>query len=111
MATQLQMHPQTREVTVKISVHQDEPRIRLTLDPFYVSKDANEEVKWVAGDGVEDFLIEFGDDSPFYEKQFSNYAPVSGLVRRNVQPHEGKTYKYTVRVGNLVKDPTGGVKR
>jgi hypothetical protein len=111
MATPLTITPLSREVTVKISVHKAKPYVRVSQDPFYVSKDANEEVKWVAGKGVEDFLIEFGDDSPFYEKQFSNYAPFSGLVRRNVQPHDGKTYKYTVRVGNLYEDPTGGVKR
>ena len=109
MATQLQMHPMSREVVVKIAV--EDGQIVLSKDPFFVSKEANEEVKWVAGEGVEDFLVEFGEDSPFYEKQFSNYAPFSGLVRRNVQPHDGKTYKYTVWVGELSLDPTGGVKR
>ena len=111
MAIPMPMTQFSREVTVEISVHKVKPYVRVSLDPFYVSKDANQEVKWVAGKGVEDFLVEFGDDSPFYEKQFSNYAPLSGLVRRDVQPHDGKTYKYTVWVGNLSEDPTGGVKR
>jgi hypothetical protein len=110
MATQLHMHPMSREVVVKIAVQNG--RIVLSQDPFYVSKGANEEVKWVAGEGVEDFLVEFDEDSPFYEKQFSSYEPFSGLVRRNVQPNDGKTYKYTVWVDHLPKlDPTGGVKR
>src|SRR5882672_10962752 len=104
MATQLQMHPMSREVVVKISVQ--DGRIHVSPDPFFVSKDGNEEVRWTCNE--EDFLVEFGEDSPFYERQFSNYAPFSGLARRNIQPHETKTYKYTVRVGKIVLDPTGG---
>ena len=50
MATQLQMHRMSREVVVKIAV--ENGRIVLSEDPFYVSNGANEEVKWVAGEGV-----------------------------------------------------------
>ena len=98
-----------REVTVEIrfdgEIHVDAPN-----DPFWVSKKDNEEVRWILKGGDGKFLVDFGHDSPFYESQFSQDSPVSGLVRRDVLPNSGRLYKYTVWVGGKKLDPGGGVR-
>ena len=77
-------------------------------DPFVVHKYRDQYVIWVC-ESREYFTVEFQDGSPFYESQFSTDHPCSGLVRRNVLPDAGRTYKYTVRIGNQVLDPGGEV--
>jgi hypothetical protein len=115
MATHVMRHlPETnppREKKVEISIQNDE--ILVTFNgvpkPFWLSKCADEEVRWVSVDNL-DFLVDFEDDSPFYESQFNQDSPVSGLVRRDILPNEQRLYKYTVWVGNKRLDPGGGVK-
>jgi hypothetical protein len=54
------------------------------------------------------FTVDFGDESPFYESQFSKDYPVSGLVQRRIlgDPEKNyKYYKYTVRTANDREDP------
>lgn len=97
-----------REVTVEISFK--DGKISVQPDPFWVSKGANQEVRWRLNGGDGQFLVDFGADSPFYESQFSQDSPVSGLARRDVLPHDNRTYKYTVWVGNVKLDPGGGIK-
>jgi len=99
-----------REVTVEISVQDGEIHVEFNgkQEPFWVSKHADQEVRWVSKKG-DKFLVDFGDDSPFYESQFSQDSPVSGLVRRDVLPNDYRLYKYTVWVGKLKLDPGGGV--
>jgi len=99
-----------REVTVEISVEGDKIQVEVEGEqkPFWVSKQANQEVRWILKGGGK-FLVDFGDDSPFYESQFSQDSPVSGLVRRDILPNESRLYEYTVWVGKLKKDPGGGV--
>lgn len=105
-----------REVTVVISVQGEEIRVEVegAQEPFWVKKHANQEVRWVLktaeGQFPVDFLVDFGNDSPFYESQFSQDSPVSGLVRRNILPNQARLYKYTVWVGDKKLDPGGGVK-
>lgn len=74
---------------------------------FVISKSQNQQVKWEAADGVTPFIIEFKKDSPFYEKQFSNDSPYSGIIRRNVLGDPNKKYEYTVSIGSQTKDPGG----
>jgi hypothetical protein len=78
-----------------------------TPDPFRISKDRNQQVKWVAFDGKTPFTVEFKKDSPFYETQFSDKSPYSGIIRRSVLCDPAKTYEYTVRIAGRVKDPGG----
>jgi hypothetical protein len=97
-----------QRTTVTISIKGGE--IVVTPDPFYISKSKQEEVLWVAADPNLDFTVEFENgDSPFYEVQFSNDFPASGLVRRSVLSDPQREYEYTVRTGNMEKDPTGVV--
>ena len=99
-----------REVRVEISVEGGTISVDSGKDPFWVSKEKNEEVRWILkGEG--DFLVDFKDDSPFYESQFSKVSPVSGLVRRDVLPNDKRVYKYTVWIKDLKElDPGGGVR-
>ncbi|HTS56668.1 MAG TPA: hypothetical protein VMH03_03920 [Terriglobales bacterium] len=81
----------------------------VSLDPFWVHKHQDQYVVWEC---TEPFTVEFNPhDCPFYEWQFSQDAPCSGLARRNVVADEHRIYKYTVRVRNLVNDPGGGVQK
>jgi hypothetical protein len=98
-----------REVPVKISVDA-EGRIFVDPEIFWVSKRANQEVRWILDQGDGKFLVDFGEDSPFYESQFSQDSPLSGLVRRDILPHDHRTYEYSVWVGDEKLDPGGGVK-
>ena len=106
---------ETREVLVTIRLD-SKGNIAANPDYFEVSKQRNEEVRWVCGlDHKHDgpgpcFTVDFEKNgSPFYETQFSSDAAVSGLARRNVLPGP-KVYEYTVRVGDKSLDPGGGVK-
>jgi hypothetical protein len=105
---------------VKIVIHyhpneEGSKKITVSQQYFLVSKGECEQVEWVCeADGQPgppfnvDFTGKFG--SPFYETQFSNEVPFSGLVRRNVLPDENKNYEYTVRIGKALLDPGGGVR-
>lgn len=112
MATRVEMplqDAQNREVLVHISVKNG--KIHVKPDPFYVRKNADEEVKWICTEGNGEFLVEFGADGPFYESQFNKDAAVSGLARRAVLPDRHRVYKYTVWVGNKMLDPGGVVQK
>jgi hypothetical protein len=86
--------------------------IDVAPDPFHISKSNQEEVLWVAADPSLEFTVEFKKgDSPFYEVQFSNDFPASGLVRRSVLHDPLRKYEYTIRAGKLEKDPSGIVTR
>ena len=94
--------------TVTISVVQGQ--IRVEPEPFAISKNEQEEVFWKGSDSAVCFTVEFDKgDSPFYEFQFSNDFPASGLVRRSVLADPQRQYKYTVRVEGVRAplDPTG----
>ncbi len=107
---------ETREVLVKVGLD-TKGNIEAIPDYFEVSKQKNEEVRWVCAqdhkhDGPDPcFTVDFEKNgSPFYESQFGSDAPVSGLARRNVLPGP-KIYEYTVRIkGKPDLDPGGGVK-
>jgi hypothetical protein len=105
---------------VKIVITYDpneEDAKKITVSPSYflVSKGECEQLEWVCEEAGQpspafnvDFTGKFG--SPFYESQFSDQVPFSGLVRRNILPDENKNYEYTVRIGKTLLDPGGGVR-
>ena|ERR1700722_6918134 len=97
-----------REVIVHIRVKNG--KIRVEPETFHIHKHLDQEVKWVFEEGDGEFLIEF-KESPFYEFQYSKDAPVSGLARRTILADKHKVYKYTVRVGDLVLDPGGVIRK
>jgi hypothetical protein len=96
----------SREKLVTITV--DPGGLVVSPDPFRVSKQDKHEVHWVCSPPSEHFTVDFGNDSPFYESQFSDEYPYSGPVRRDVLPGP-KIYEYTVWAGNKKLDPGGGV--
>lgn len=80
-------------------------------DRFVVHKHNDQEVRWNCTP-AKNFMVEFNpNDCPFYEYQFSQDYPCSGLVRRNVVPDWSKNYEYTIRVGDQVLDPGGGIEK
>lgn len=85
-------------------------RIELTkgqkTETFAISKSCNDQVVWVGRPGMH-FTVEFTNESPFYEKQFNNEFPYSGLVRREVLGDSDKKYKYIVHSDDGDIDPTG----
>ena len=97
-----------REVIVHIRV--ENGKIRVEPETFHIHKHLDQEVKWICNESDGEFLVEF-TESPFYEFQYSKDAPVSGLARRAILADRHKVYKYTVRVGDLVLDPGGVIKK
>lgn len=75
-------------------------------EPFHLSKSGNDQVKWMTASGTH-FTVEFVGESPFYEGQFNNDFPYSGLVRREVLADSRKEYKYVVHTDHGDVDPTG----
>lgn len=93
-----------------VTISRVNEQIRVEPDTFAISKHEQEEVFWKATDSNVRFTVEFDKgDSPFYEFQFSNDFPASGLVRRSVLADPQRQYKYTVRVEGVRAplDPTG----
>jgi hypothetical protein len=82
--------------------------ISVSPDPFVLHKHQDQVVMWTCTP-KQHFTVEFEKDSPFYESQFSSDHPCSGLARRSLVTDKRRIYKYSVRVGNKVLDPGGGV--
>ena len=103
----------SQPVTVTISLKNGQ--LSVNPDPFVVHKHKDQMVMWECEPGPQfNFTVEFENGSPFYESQFSEHFPCSGVVRRNVLPDRSKPsrYKYTVRVENATPlDPGGEVDR
>ena len=93
--------------TVTIHVNREGEVQHAEPEYFDISKSNQEEILWQASDPKAYFTVEFEDESPFYESQFSSDYPASGLVRRDVLPDPDKRYKYTVRAGGAILDPGG----
>ena len=96
-----------REVPVTISVVKGKIT-GITPDPFLIHKHGDQDIRWICKP-PQRFMVDFGNDSPFYQNQFSNNYPCSGLVKRELVPNPNKIYKYTVRIDRDSVDPTGGV--
>jgi hypothetical protein len=104
----MQQSGNDREVIVRIRV--ENGRIRVEPETFHIHKHLDQEVKWICDEADGEFLVEF-KETPFYEFQYSKDAPVSGLAKRAILADKHKVYKYTVRVGDLVLDPGGVIKK
>ena len=96
-------------VEVTIAVDKKGEIISVSPDPFIVRKLKDQMVRWICSKPKQKFSIEFENGSPFHDSQFSKDYPCSGLVRRGVVTDRKRIYKYSVRVGNKVLDPGGGV--
>ncbi len=95
--------------TVTIHVNRNGEVQSTEPEYFEISKSNQEEIVWQVSDPKAYFTVEFERESPFYESQFNNDFPASGLVRRSVLADPQKRYKYTVRAGGAVLDPGGVV--
>jgi len=99
----------TNGQTVEVKISLTNGNIAVAPDPFWLHKLQDQCILWKCD---QDFSVEFDPhDCPFYEYQFSQDYPCSGIVRRSVVTDDHKIYKYTVRVGGVVLDPGGGVKK
>jgi hypothetical protein len=79
------------------------PRVPPQQQVVEINRKNNEEVIWES-DHL--FRVDFSEDvSPFYEDQFNNDFPQSGLARRGVLPSEERSYKYTIEVNGKTLDP------
>jgi hypothetical protein len=100
-----------REIQVFISLKKG--TITVSPDPFIVHKHEDQDIRWICTSDEDPkegkFAVEFDNEGPFYQSQFSQDYPCSGLVRRNLVPDKTRIYKYTVRVGAHKLDPGGGV--
>ncbi len=96
-----------RVKTIHIGVDaQGEPQIARDQEVVIVNQKAGEEVRWQADEGVA-FRIDFNKNgSPFYEDQFDEKFPYSGLARRGVLPSEERAYSYTIEINGKRRDPT-----
>ena len=77
-------------------------------NPFKISKNEHQQVKWETTDGS-DFTIEFKNESPFHYKQFSSKNPYSGEARRDVKGDPQKVYSYSVTLANGQTVDPGGI--
>jgi hypothetical protein len=96
-------------VTVTISLD-SAGNLRVAPDPFILHKHQDEVVKWQLDPGLPSastFIVEFKDESPFHESQFSKDHPVSGLARRSLVTDKTKVYKYSVGLDGKFVDPGG----
>ncbi len=71
-----------------------------------ISPTKNQQISWKS---EETFLIDFKGNSPFYEEQFNNAYPQSGLLRRTVVPNNSVFYKYSIIINGKTLDPRVGV--
>ena len=103
----MRQSPKDPVVPVTIAVD-SQGEISVSPDPFVPHKHQDQVVRWSCTP-KKHFTVEFEKDSPFYESQFSSDHPCSGIARRSLVTDKRRIYKYTVRVGNKVLDPGGGV--
>lgn len=101
--------PATTQNTIPVTIGIEAGKLKVSPDPFWIHKHQDQVVRWICTADQGQFTVEFGPDCPFYESQFNKDYPCSGLVRRIVVTDPSRIYKYTVRVGNNVYDPGGGV--
>jgi hypothetical protein len=103
-----------RQVAIVVETDQ-QGRIVVTPDVFWVHKSERDEAEWFClrrhdhNDPNDPcFTVEFEpNDKPFTEHTFKNDRARSGTALVSAG---SKVYKYSVRIGNQVLDPGGGVK-
>jgi hypothetical protein len=106
MSTQAAMAKE-RVKTILITVDAlGNPRVPREQEVVTINQEKGEEVRWEAEPGVA-FRVDFKQDaSPFYEDQFNEKFPHSGLARRGVLPSEERAYKYAIEIDGKTLDPT-----
>jgi hypothetical protein len=101
---------QAETVTIQIN---SKGEVEVDKDSFEISKSKHQQVFWKLGVPNARFNVDFGENSPFEYKQFSDVEPYSGLVRREVLGDSKKNYEYTVTVTaaskTIAADPGGHV--
>ena len=97
-----------REIPVHIKVDPVTGDISVVPNKFRISKNQFQEVQWTCD---YDFVVSFNKNgSPFYESQFDQDNPCSGLpLRIGTGDGDARPYDYSVTVGNRTLDPQGVV--
>jgi len=91
-------------VTVKIWV--DGGVIKVDPEVVILSASKKDYVIWELVSDERDFLVWFGENSPFNETYFTKEKNNSGAPKVTPKPgHDVIFYKYTVGVGPLTLDP------
>ena len=84
----------------------------IVVDPYapVLKKSKKDQVKWKGSSANLDFLVCFGNKTPFKHKHFGNHRNKSGPIK--IQPSGPDEYfKYSVEVGAITLDPGVIVKR
>jgi hypothetical protein len=93
-----------KRILISVDAH-GKPRVADDLQDVTINKEKGEEVRWESESGLP-FRIDFKQDaSPFYEDQFNERFPHSGLARRGVLPSQDRSYRYTIEIQGKTLDP------
>jgi hypothetical protein len=87
---------------IEITFANGVPKVADKHKVLQLSRLRNEEVRWECDLS---FRIDFKNGSPFYEDQFDQDHPQSGLARRSLLPSEQRIYEYTIEVKGKTLDP------
>jgi hypothetical protein len=93
-----------RKVVIRLDNNR-RPQLDEQDECIVLDRAKNEAILWISS---APFHIDFHGDSPFYENQFDNTHPHSGLARRNILGSTVRTYKYSIEINGQILDP--GVK-
>ncbi len=88
-------------VTVKITPGMRGSPPTVSPDPVTISKSRGDGVEWECV-GNKDFVVCYGDDTPFSSHHFYQGNSHSGPIGNNVPPGR---YKYCVEVEGAIADP------
>jgi len=92
----------SKDITISINGGQIE------VNPYGadISIGKNDSVNWKCTAAGKDWVVCFGQESPFMERHFFKGRKDSGLVKEELKGlTEDKYYKYTIEVGDLRMDP------
>jgi len=90
-----------RKVVISLDKN-GQPQVDKENETIVLNRLQNQEIFW-SWPGP--FRIDFKGNSPFYEDQFDDTNPYSGLVRRSVVSAKDRTYKYTIDINGKILDP------
>jgi len=91
-----------KEITISVENGQ------IVVEPYGadISKGKGETVTWKGKTGALDWVVCFGEDSPFQHRHFFKGRKDSGMVKEGLQGLTAdKYYKYTIEAEGYTLDP------
>jgi hypothetical protein len=95
--------PQQEDRVVTITVAANQKDVIVSPDPVRLHKFAKHTATWVCPQGLA-FDVEF-TETPFHSARFNHQTAKKLLPRDDVVNDANKTYKYSVIVAGITKDP------